>query len=758
MKSFGESQEAQFVFELSGEELMVMEFSVREKISAPFEVNLSLASEAEISFDDAIAKEARLSILGKEGNRHFHGIINHFMQTGVKGRLNLYKATMVPSLWLLSLEQDCRIFQNKKVTEIVEQILKERGIMGDRIAFRLQIKPQPREFCVQYRETDLDFVTRILEEEGIFYFFEHAEDKHVLVFGNSTVNYKPIEGNANVLFRPPDYKVAGEEFVSRFAFSRRIRTGKVTLRDFNFQKPAADLTAQKETKPFESLEAYQYPGGFHDESEAKSAAEVRLQQSTMFMDRAEGQSVCPRLVPGFTFNLDEHECASFNQEYLLVEVRHAGSQPQVLQEIAESTGSSYINDFFAVPATVTIRPERTILKPGVEGIQTAIVVGPEGEQIYPDEYGRVKVQFHWDREGKRDEKSSCWIRVSQAWAGQGWGAMHIPHVGQEVIVDFIEGDPDRPIITGRLYNSDNMPADTLPDEKTKSVFRDHAGNEQIVEGKEGDKHIVIKQACGNEIRMHENTPDIEIKQACGNEILMREAEGIQIRDKFGNEVVLDAVAGTLKMRSPSHESTIELGKSIWMGTMSDLRKTVDGSAFTAIHGTKDEYVVGPAKFKYDGINAKFHGGLVSDTFVGGKHTAYLAAMIDTWAAKKFEFSYGTSYKRHYSKEDHVNYATKGKRTKGPVLLDSDTKYHIIGGAGDASNLVLDSNEALINSGDSVIKIEKSGNIAITSNSNIALMAKNQIGIAASDKKIAKFTTSSIRFKEQIDHKNLVVKK
>jgi len=551
MAAIQKASEAKFLFEISGIELGVVDFTVREEISSPYEVDVTLASEDEINFDDVIGKEALLTILGEEADRHFHGIGNQFMQTGSSGRFYLYKATIVPSLWLLSLEQDCRIFQNKSVQEIVTQILEDGGITSDRFDFRLQNQYQPREYCVQYRETDLNFVSRLLEEEGVFYFFEHKKNQHLLVFGDSTVNYQPIPGEHNkenqteVLFHPPDAMVPEEESVQDIVLTRQIRSGKVTLRDFNFEKPSLDLTAQKEGDSFQRLEMYDYPGEYCEEDRGKKLAEIRLQEAVMFKDKAEGQGVCPRFTPGFTFKLTDHERESFNQDYLLVEVLHSGAQPQTLEERAGMGGSSYSNQFFCIPSAVILRPERNTPKPIVEGVQTAIVVGPAGEEIYTDEHGQVKVQFHWDREGKRDEKSSCWIRVSQLWAGDNWGAMYIPRIGHEVMVDFLEGDPDRPIVTGRVYHGTNKPPYTLPNEKTKSTIMSNTSlggkthNELLMEDNQGKTQVVLSNAYGHKITEDEESQSLTVET--------RDKHTIHLDDKNKNISIKTTNAHTVTM-------------------------------------------------------------------------------------------------------------------------------------------------------------------------------------------------------------------
>jgi len=507
------ANEPHFLFKISETKLRVMDFTAREEISAPYEVDLTLASTDEIKFDDVIGKEALLTIVRDEADRYFHGIINEFTQSGAMGRFYLYQAKMAPSLWLLSLKQNCRIFQNKSVEDIVKEILEDGGIKTDRYVFRLQRTCKPKEYCVQYRETDLSFISRLLEEEGIFYFLEHTKDKHVVIFGDGAVNYQPIEGKHNkknqteVPFHPLDEMVAEEEAVSVFVLSRQIRSGKITVRDFNFKKPSLDLTAEEKADSFENLEVYDYPGEYYESDEGKNLAKIRLEEAMTFKDQAEGRSGCAGFTSGYTFKLTDHDCDNLNQEYFLVEVTHEGAQPQVLEEQAGGGGSTYSNDFVAIPSSVTFRPERNTPKPVVEGVQTAIVAGPSGEEIYTDEHGRVKVQFHWDREGARDENSSCWIRVASSFAGGNYGCIFTPRIGQEVLIDFVEGDPDRPIITGRVYNADNMPPYKLPDEKTKSAIKTNSSiggggfNEIRFEDKKGEEEIFIHGEKNIDVRI-----------------------------------------------------------------------------------------------------------------------------------------------------------------------------------------------------------------------------------------------------------------
>ena len=487
----------QFTFTVEGLPLKVLEFTAREAVSSPFEVHLALASEDEIAFDEVIGKEALLGIAGAEAERFFHGIVCAFGLTGARGRFSLYRAQVVPTLWLLDLSQDLRIFQNLDVPQIVSRMLDDAALTADRYAFRLQGRYQPREYCVQYRETGLAFISRLLEEEGIFYFFEHSEDKHLLVFGDSPVNYQPIAGETHLIYHASDALVPEGEAVTGFALSSRIVSGRYAQNDFNFEQPTVNLTTAKAGEAFKALEVYDYPGHYRDEATGKRLADIRLQQGQLSREQASGASVCPRLTPGFTFTLSDHASERLNREYLLTALTHEATQAQEIEELAGEGETRYTNRFECLPSSVGLRPVLKTPRPVVEGPQTAIVVGPADEEIYTDRYGRVKVQFHWDREGGRNENSSCWIRVASGMAGGSYGQIFTPRVGQEVVVDFLEGDPDRPLITGRVYNADNPPPYPLPEEKTKSTIKSGSSkggegfNEIRFEDKKGDEELFI---------------------------------------------------------------------------------------------------------------------------------------------------------------------------------------------------------------------------------------------------------------------------
>jgi type VI secretion system secreted protein VgrG len=504
------ASKAKFILKIAGcdVETSVISFGAQEEMSSPYLVNLLLACHRKIPFDMVLGKDALLSIVTTGKPRYFHGIVAKFRRSGRQGEYYLYQTHMVPYLALLDLSSDCRIFQNMTVVDIVKDIFEKHHISSDRYKF-LSLKNEhlQRGYCVQYRETDLNFISRILAEEGIFYYFEHLPDKHIMVFGDNSMNYMKIPGETTVTFKGASGMNPEAENIFGFDVSRTLTPSKVTHRDFNYEKTPLELKGHANGESDLLFEVYDYPGSFQDPEKGKQLADIHLEALNTFNEKGEGESICPRLAAGFTFSMDKGKPV----QYLAVSVAHGGFQPQVLGEQAgQSAGPPYTNDFLAIPATVTYRP-RIFPKPVITGLQTATVVGPKGEEIYTDDYGRIKVHFHWDRLGNRDDKSSCWIRVAQSWGGGARGTQYIPRIGDEVLVDFLEGDPDRPIITGSVYNSDNMPINSLKQSITQSGFKtkthkgdgyhelrfdDAKGAEEIYLRSEKDWNIVIKERKG----------------------------------------------------------------------------------------------------------------------------------------------------------------------------------------------------------------------------------------------------------------------
>ena len=465
-----------FTFEISGlsEELKVVGFTGGEEVSRLYSYSLELACEdADLDFDTVVGKPGVLTLIGDHDNieRHVHGIVTRMRFVRQVKRFAVYEAKLVPQLSFLDLRHNCRIFQNVTVPQIIESVFKNAQIASDQYKLQLNGKYEAREYCVQYRETDLDFISRLMEEEGIYYFFEHSKTSHLMMLVDSRSAHTKITAPDKVLFHEITGAVEAEDSILKFTYSEHVQSGQVALRDFNFKKPALGLEVKKQQDKNTALEVYDYPGGYDVPAVGDKFTQVRLEALQADIKQGHGDSNCMRLVPGFQFTLAEYPRQKLNQEYFLTQLTCTARQPQVLQEAASGEGTHYSNSFHCMPASIIYRAAQSHAREKVSGVQTAIVVGPSGEEIYVDEHGRVKVQFHWDREGKNDEKSSCWIRVSQLWAGASWGAMFIPRIGQEVIVGFIEGNLDRPLITGRVYHGTNRPPYPLPAEKTKSTIK-----------------------------------------------------------------------------------------------------------------------------------------------------------------------------------------------------------------------------------------------------------------------------------------------
>ena len=705
--------------------LLLTGFSGTEGLSYPFNFELDLVSENHnIAFKDIVGKNVTVSIVLADGSkRFFNGIISRFLQGSGGGEegedLADYTATMAPWIWLLTRTADSRIFQGLSVPDIVEKIFTEKGFLDYK--FLLNDSYEKRDYCVQYRETDFNFVSRLLEEEGIFYFFTHEEKKHTMVLADAPDKHKPCPKQASARYQISAGGWEEEDFITDLEWMQEIQVGKYTLKDFNFEIPSTDLKAdapsQQSLGPGER-EVYDYPGKYDKKAAGDRLANIRMQEQEAQITTITGSSDCRAFTSGDRFDLLDYYRSDMNQKsYVLTSINHGATEP--VGGSGRGEAASYTNSFTCIPFEVPYRPPLVTPKPMVGGIQTAIVVGPSGETIYTDKYGRVKVQFHWDREGKKDENSSCWMRVSQLWAGAGWGAMFIPHIGHEVIVEFLDGDPDRPIITGRVYHGTNMPADALPGGKTASVIRSCGDNDIVIEDKDGDKCIHIKQACGNEIRMHESSPDIEIKQECGNEILMHEAEGIQMRDKYGNEVVLDAAAGFIRIASPSHNSVIELGKSTYTYTDSD--------SFKITRANSEEEVYGDTK--------KLHIGHTIEKFGGTKQSYSLAGTEEFFTGLKISQMAGLELKTNVSKEFSKNILSYEKRANKSIKFDSKEAIHLIGGAGKEGRMELNAYKVHLNSGGTSLRMNKDGDIIVVSKGKFTLHADGEITIKSPNKEI-----------------------
>ncbi|URG54073.1 type VI secretion system tip protein VgrG [Pectobacterium quasiaquaticum] len=474
----------------------VVDFQLSEALNQPFALSLNLASALpDVDFGAVLDQPCELLVWYEgELKRRVSGIISAFAQGDTGFRRTRYQAEVRPALWRLGLRTNARIFQAQKPEAIIGTLLEESGITD--YAFALRHDHAPREYCVQYRESDLAFVTRLAAEEGLYFFHEFEEGKHRVVFADDA---GALSKGPELFFNLATQGLSEGEYVRRFRYAEAVSTAEVALKDYSFKTPAYGLLHSKMSGELahqrESYQHFDYPGRFKQDPSGKAFTGYRLDALRANAMTGSGESNAAMLMPGSSFTLTEHPNPALNSDWQLVAITHSGQQPQALEEESGGEPTTYSNSFEVISAKSTWRADLPY-KPMVDGPQIATVVGPAGEEIYCDEYGRIKLQFPWDRYGSSDDQSSCWVRVSQGWAGGQYGLIAIPRIGHEVIVSFLEGDPDQPIVTGRTFHATNPSPYPLPANKTRTSLRTstHKGagfNELRFEDQAGQEEVFI---------------------------------------------------------------------------------------------------------------------------------------------------------------------------------------------------------------------------------------------------------------------------
>jgi type VI secretion system secreted protein VgrG len=526
---------------LGADVLLLQAFHGEESVCGLFAFELEMSSSnASVDFSALIGKSGTITVTLSGGEkRHINGVFTRLTQTGSAGGFATYRATLSPWLWWLTLTTDSRIFQAKATPDIVKSVFQDLGFSD----FRDELTGtyEAREYCVQYQETAFAFVSRLLEEEGIFYFFEHEDGRHTLVLADSSDAYKDCPHCPTARYRPDETDRNTDDIIHRCAMEQQAVPVKYRADDFNFETPSTELLVMQEAQA-DRMQVYEYPGGYAQKSGGESLAKLRLEELQHAGRSLHGDSFCRAFTAGYKFALTEHYRGDLNATYVLRRVGHS------------ATSESYSNSFEAYPLSLPFRPPRTTRKARVMGAQTAMVTGKSGEEIWTDKYGRIKVQFHWDQLGKNDENSSCWIRVAQGWAGQGWGSLFLPRIGQEVIVSFLEGDPDRPIVTGCVYNAEKTVPYALPDEQTKSTvksnvskgggganeirFEDKKDAEEVYVHAHKDMNISVENDRTKSV-LHDETNTIKNNRTStiqeGNEQLVVEKGDRTVQVKTGKE-------------------------------------------------------------------------------------------------------------------------------------------------------------------------------------------------------------------------------
>jgi len=677
----------QVITPLGDDVLFIIGFYGTEQISDLFSFELKLIAEnsTTIDFSQLVGHDimVRIATPGEgEANewRHLSGICASFSQGDRNEEFTSYYAEVVPKVWLLTRCLQSRIFQQKSVPEILKDVLK-----GFDCDFQLQGQYEHREYCVQYRETDFGFVSRLMEEEGIYYFFEHTEHGHKMVIADSSLAHSDVPGLTKARYDVIEGGAPIGDHIFEWRKTQTLHPSKYTLWDHSFQQPTKNLEAKENIlesiqagsvshrlkgQPNDPLEIYDYPGGYAvrfdgispsggEQSQRlqkilednKRTVRLRMEAEAAQSLTIQGSSGCRNFVAGQKFTLERHFDA--DGEYVLLSVTHDASMGSPYRTGANGGDLRYSNTFSCIPSQLPYRPPRRTPKPFVQGVQNALVTGPPGEEIFTDKYGRVKVQFYWDREGKKDANSSCWLRVGTLWAGKGWGGINIPRIGHEVIVAFVEGNPDEPVIVGSVYNRDTMPANTLPDKKVvcglksnthkgkgyneismddtagKEVIKTHAQYDMDTKV-EHDLTEIIKNNA--KIEISEGTYKHDVKTGTANyhvQSALTEVYDATQETTVKGDLTIKSTGGAIVVSADSQHIYIHAATSIQLHTgASKLWMASDGNielsgTNIAIKGAEKVYVKGGQVVSEADTNHEISGaavkstGTATNTVVGG---------------------------------------------------------------------------------------------------------------------------------------------
>jgi type VI secretion system secreted protein VgrG len=691
--------------------LLLLGFTGTEALSSLFTYQLELASEKEgISPVDIVGKGLTWSVRQIDAEpRHFHGVVSRFA-AGTRGEGGLwhYRVEAVPWLWFLTRTTNCRIFQNKKAPEIIEEVFKDLGFTD----FKSELKGSfaVREYCVQYRETAFQFVSRIMEAEGIFYYFRHEEGKHTLVLANHPSSYFDCR-EARVKYSRGSL---APNHIHSWEHQYELRSGKWTRTDYNFETPSTSLLTSTGTvlkQPgVDKLELFDYPGDYFIKGDGEPVTKIRMQEEEVPYDVVSASSKCCTFTPCGRFTLENHDVDAETGPYVITAISHAASEASY----GPSTGGAeYTNTFTCIRDSVHYRPPRVTPRAVVRGPQTAVVTGPAGEEIFVDKYGRVKVQFFWDRLGKKNENSSCWIRVAEQWAGKNWGLVAHPRIGQEVVVDFLEGDPDRPLITGRVYNAEQMPPYGLPGSKTQSGIKSRSSlkgtpdnfNEIRFEDKIGLEQLYIHA---------EKNQDIEVENDETHWV------GHDRKKTIDNDETTHV----------KHDRTETVDNNETITIHGNRTEEVDKDETITIHGNRTESVdknevitVTMTRTRMVGINESVNVGAAQEITVGGLRAVTVGLTQAITVGGSETETYGKNHTQMVGSNQSVTVAKDGTykigANRGTNVVKNDTLQvgkELMIQAGD---------HIILTTGKSSITMKKDGTITI-SGKDITITATGEI--------------------------------
>ncbi len=727
-----------------GEDVLLFHrMTAREELSRLSEFQIALLSEkGDIDLDKILGKSVTVKLeLPKDKTRYFNGYVTRFAQVSMHGRYHLYQATVRPWLWFLTRTANCRIFQDMTVPDIIKQIFDDHPQIAD-VKKDLTGNYRKWEYCVQYRETDFNFVSRLMEQEGMYFYFKHVDGRHTLILADSYSAHSPFEDYAEIPFIPQDR--AGRldhERINEWNFAREIQPGRYVVDDFDFQKPSVELQVETKIKREHALadyEVYDYPGEYVTNAEGEQVVRTRIEELHAQYELANGSTNARGLCCGHLFKLTGHARADQNREYLVVSAVHNLEYNEY--EATENTGANYQCGFTVLNSRQPFRPQRSTPKPTVQGPQTAIVVGPGGDEIYTDKFGRVKVQFHWDRKGEHNQNSSCWMRVSHPWAGKNWGMIAIPRIGQEVIVDFLEGDPDDPIITGRVYNAEQMPPYALPANMTQTgiLTRSSKGgsganaNELRFEDKKGAEQIYLHAEKNQDISVendethtvgHDRTKTIDHDET--NHIKHDRTEtvdnnekitiGVNRTEKVGANESITIGSNRTKSVGASETVSVVLQRTHTVGVNETIgigaaQEVAIGAFQAVVIGAYQTVNVGAYQTINVGVNQTTKIGAAQSVTVGAAQTVKVGAAQTVNVGADQSISVGANQSE--SVTGNASKSVKGNDTLG---VDGNRSSDVKGD--DAlkvgKNLVIDAGDSVtIKTGSASITMKKDGTITI----------------------------------------------
>ncbi|MGH9412931.1 MAG: type VI secretion system Vgr family protein [Terriglobales bacterium] len=569
---------------LGANQLVVERLTGEERLSGLFHYTLELISEdADLDFSSIVGQAVTVQLDLPTGDKQYvNGIVGRFGETAHSPRYTSYTAELHPWLWLLGFSTGCQIFQNLSAPDIVKKVFSTLGFTAYKDA--LTGTYTARDYCVQYNETALAFISRLLEEEGIFYFFEHTSSAHTLVLADDPSAYTTCPGLTTATLRADNSAQSLNDAVLSCRIEQQVAVAKTQLDDYNFTIPATDLLATAGTGEAATT-WYTYPGRYAAKADGETRTGLRLGIHEAAAKKIAGASTCRAFHTGCTFTLAGHYRSSANASYVLTVLRHAGTQLE------------YRNEFEAIAATQVFRPPLATPRPIVAGCQTAAVVGRSGDEIFTDQYGRVKVKFPWDQSATSDENSSCWIRVAQGWAGKSWGASFIPRVGQEVVVSFEEGDPDRPLITGTVYNATQVTPYALPDNQTRSTIKTHSSPNQ-----DGNNEIRFEDKAGSEELFLQAQKDMNVSVLNDQTVTVKQNRSVTIQEK--NETLTVSKGDrTIAVSTGKETHSVQGTRALTVTgnethtNSADFKQTVSGNYTLSVSGNLSIEVSGSVSIK-----------------------------------------------------------------------------------------------------------------------------------------------------------------